>query len=116
MQVGEKMKGDYMKNQYQDVEKLLASKIPVIVYQGQDDLIVSTSGTMKWVDELKHSESKKFKSMNLSTWKVNGNVAGFTKSAGNLTLTIIKDAGHFAPGDSPSNVFEMVKQFITATS
>lgn len=35
------------------VESLLEN-YPVLVYSGQDDLIVDTPGTMTWVDNLNH--------------------------------------------------------------
>ena len=105
-----------MRNQFQDVEKLLNANLPVLVFQGQDDLIVSTSGTMKWVENLKYPQSKDFKNKSFSPFKVNGEMAGSTKSAGKLTLTVLNNAGHFASKGSPRAAFEMMKQFITANS
>lgn len=98
------------------MEKLLDAKIPVWVYQGQDDLIVSNSGTMKWVDEINYSNSKDFRNKNFSQFKVNGALVALTKSSGKLTFTVFLNAGHFAAADSPSAVYEMAKQFISANS
>jgi len=41
------------------VEAVL-EKYPVLIYSGQDDLIVDTPGTMMWVDNLKHKNKEKF--------------------------------------------------------
>lgn len=32
--------------------------MPVLIYNGQDDLIVQTAGTMKWVDRISYSQTK----------------------------------------------------------
>lgn len=114
-EVFEKLAGDYMKDQSSDVERLLGAGLPVLVYQGQDDLIVSPSGTIKWVDELNYSESKKFRNSNLAAWTINGKIVGSSKSAGKLTLTIVHNAGHFVPVRAPLASYQMAKQFIEAS-
>lgn len=40
---------DFMKSEVRIVESLLQKKVPVLIYNGQDDLIVETPGTIKWV-------------------------------------------------------------------
>lgn len=47
-----------MKNEASQIEYLLARNINVIIYQGQDNLITQTSGTMKWVDRLRHDKGE----------------------------------------------------------
>ena len=49
-----------MKNEVSRVEFLLKNNIPVLIYNGQDDLIVQTAGTMKWVEKINFSGSFKF--------------------------------------------------------
>lgn len=48
---------DFMKPEVYRVEVLLAKNIPILVYNGQDDLIVQNPGTMKWVDRLHHTHA-----------------------------------------------------------
>lgn len=43
---------DFMKPEINLVEELLFKGLPVLIYNGQDDLIVQTPGTMKWVDRI----------------------------------------------------------------
>jgi len=43
-----------MKPEVKRVEYLLAEGMPVLIYNGQDDLIVQTTGTMKWVDKINY--------------------------------------------------------------
>lgn len=48
------MKPEFMKNEADRVEYLLNKNVPVLICQGQDDLITQNPGTMKWVDRLRH--------------------------------------------------------------
>ena len=41
-----------MKPEINRVEYLLNKNIPILIYNGQMDLIVSTPGTMRWVDRI----------------------------------------------------------------
>ncbi len=48
---------DFMKTEVDRVSYLLSKGIPVLVYNGQDDLIVQTPGTMKWLERLFYSSA-----------------------------------------------------------
>ena len=48
---------DFMKPEMNRVEFLLNKKVPILVYNGQDDLIVETPWTMRWVDRIYHSDA-----------------------------------------------------------
>jgi carboxypeptidase C (cathepsin A) len=41
-----------MKPEITRVEEILYRGLPVLIYNGQDDLIVQNPGTMKWVDRI----------------------------------------------------------------
>lgn len=43
---------DFMKPEITRVEEILYRGLPVLIYNGQDDLIVQNPGTMKWVDRI----------------------------------------------------------------
>ena len=75
---------DFMKNEVSRVEFLLSKNVPVLVYNGQDDLIVQSAGTMKWVDRLRYSKIDDFKKSLFSSWKIKGKVVGSMKSSGLL--------------------------------
>ena len=49
---------DFMKPEVKRVEYLLAEGIPVLIYNGQDDLIVQTAGSMKWVDKISYGQTQ----------------------------------------------------------
>ena len=64
------------------VEYLLSKNVPVLVYNGQDDLIVQSPGTMKWLDDISYDKSEEFRKKLFSPWKVDGKMVGSMKSAG----------------------------------
>ncbi len=41
-----------MQTEISKVDFLLGKGLPVLIYNGQDDLIVQNAGTMKWADKL----------------------------------------------------------------
>ncbi|XP_031472651.1 serine carboxypeptidase-like 48 [Nymphaea colorata] len=92
--VYEALYADFMYQYVHLVEMLLEAKVNVLIYNGQNDLIVETPGTFKW------------------PWKVKDKVAGFYKIVGNLELRTVNDAGHLVPMDQGENSLEMVKSFV----
>lgn len=52
---------DFMKPEVHRVEYLLAENIPVLIYNGQDDLIVQSAGSMKWVDRISYGQINEFR-------------------------------------------------------
>ena len=110
--VYESLYTDFMQEETKRVEYLLSKNIPVLVYNGQDDLIVQTPGTMKWLDEINFDKADEFRSKLFSPWKVNGQIAGSMKSAGNLELRIVNNAGHLVPMDRPVESLDMATSFV----
>lgn len=101
-----------MMNEVHLVEYCLAKKLPMLIYNGQNDIIVETPGTMRWVEQIQYADSRKFRETLFSTWKVGGKVAGSVKKAGLLEFRIVNNAGHLVPMDQGENALEMVKQFV----
>lgn len=52
---------DFMKPYVNLVEDLLHRNVPVLIYNGQNDLIVETPGTFKWVERLHYADAEKFR-------------------------------------------------------
>ena len=60
--VGEALYEDFMKNEVNLVQQLLLySSIPILIYTGQNDLIVETPGTLRWVEDMHFKEADTFK-------------------------------------------------------
>lgn len=103
---------DFMKNEINLVEELLYRGLPVLIYNGQDDLIVQNPGTMKWVDRIHFTQSEEFRRKLFTPWKINGKVVGAIKSAGLLEFRIVNKAGHLVPMDRPEEALDMASSFI----
>ena len=58
--------------------------MPVLVYNGQDDLLVPPLGAMKWLDGLEHPTAVDFRKLLFSPWKINDQVVGAMKTTGML--------------------------------
>ena len=104
---------DFMKDETSRVEYLLAQEIPVLIYNGQDDLIVTVAGTMRWVDRINYEFSNAFAEANLLPWRGESETFGSRKSAGHLHLYVVNNAGHLVPKDCPKAAQDMAKTFIS---
>ncbi|EOA28419.1 hypothetical protein CARUB_v10024625mg [Capsella rubella] len=100
----------FMKPVIEDVDELLAKGIDVTIYNGQLDVICSTSGTEAWVHKLKWEGLREFKKMEREPLYCESDKAtrGFTKSYKNLHFYWILGAGHFVPVDEPCVALNMV--------
>jgi carboxypeptidase C (cathepsin A) len=96
------------------VESILnTGQLPVLIYNGQDDLIVTSPGTMSWVEKLNWPLADNFTATNFGLWTDNsGNVIGYKKRAGELELRIVNKAGHLVPMDQPNSAISMATDFI----
>ena len=45
-------------------------------------------------------------------WRVNGDLVGYHRVAGNLTQVVFLDAGHMVPQDQPEYAFRLIQQFL----
>ena len=67
---------DFMKTEIERVEYLLHKNMPILIYNGQQDLIVSTPGTMKWVDRIFFAAADEFRDKLFEIWKIGDKVVG----------------------------------------
>ncbi|CAN8320338.1 unnamed protein product [Cochlearia groenlandica] len=108
--VFKEMHADFMKPTIEGVDELLAKGIDVTIYNGQLDVICSTSGTEAWVHKLKWDGLEEFKKMEREPLYCENDIStrGFKKSFKNLHFYWILGAGHFVPVDQPCVAFKMV--------
>ncbi|CAA7028928.1 unnamed protein product [Microthlaspi erraticum] len=104
------MQADFMRHTIQDVDELLAKGINVTIYNGQLDVICSTSGTEAWVHKLKWEGLEEFKKIERQPLYCESDrkTRGFTKSYKNLHFYWILGAGHFVPVDEPCVALKMI--------
>ncbi|XP_028029309.1 vitellogenic carboxypeptidase-like [Bombyx mandarina] len=90
----------------------LLSHYPIMFYSGQLDIIVAYPLTEKFLANLNFSAVIEYKFAPRNIWRVDGDVAGYVRKAGNLTEVLVRNAGHMVPRDQPKWAFELITQFI----
>lgn len=70
-----------------------------MIYNGQNDLIVETPGTFKWVERIHYENAEQFRDTYFSTWKTGTKTSGYFKTVGFLELRTVNNAGHLVPMD-----------------
>jgi len=91
----------------------ILTKIPVMIYNGNYDLICDWMGTAAWSDEMVWPGQQKFLSAPNTTWiGANGQSAGFYKTAMGLVRVVVANAGHMSPFDQPANTQIMVWKYL----
>ncbi len=111
--------GDY----YQSAAPLLVevlAKIPVLLYNGQNDLIVSASSTQKLLLKLANEKDgppwpgkKGYADAQYQPWIVDGEFAGYYQNSGNLHYLSVLGASHMVPLSQPKNAQVMIEAFIS---
>lgn len=80
----------------------------VCIYNGQLDVIVAYPLTESYLEKLKFSQSEYYKLAPRIVWKVDGEIAGYKKQAGNLWDVMIRNAGHMVPRDQPKWIYDLI--------
>ena len=80
----------------------------VWAFSGTEDAVLSTLGTMRWINKLNFTIEKKWKK-----YKVNSQIAGYAqKYKEGLVIVTIKGAGHMAPQDQRTSAFKVLDSFL----
>ncbi|OMJ68336.1 hypothetical protein SteCoe_34255 [Stentor coeruleus] len=106
--------GDIMNSTLPLVEYVLSQNVSVIIYQGQDDLIVPTTSTQAMISKINWSGALNFTNSPKVNWIVNGTLAGYAQSYSYLTFVSILGSGHMTDYYQPYNVKQMVLNFANA--
>ncbi|XP_052896921.1 venom serine carboxypeptidase [Anopheles moucheti] len=80
----------------------------VVIYNGQLDIIVAYPLTMNYVTKLSFPGSDDYKKAPRHIWRVDGEIAGYAKEAGNLVEVLVRNAGHMVPKDRPKWALDLV--------
>lgn len=109
--VFEALSGDFMVPVTNIVGQLLnLTRLSVVVYTGQLDLIVDTIGTMKWIENLQWMGIKSFNNATRSPVGIPGDdTAAFVKSFKNLAVYWILKSGHMVPADAGETALKMLQ-------
>lgn len=91
----------------------LLSNLRVMVYNGQDDLLINTRGVENWFPAINWPYMQGFLKSRKILWKMQNNIVGYVQQYSNMTFVVVQKAGHFSPYDQPAAVFEMVTKFVS---
>jgi len=101
---------DFMKPRIDEIDELLSYGVSVTVYNGQLDVICSTSGAEAWVQKLKWDGLKNFTSLPRQPLHCGSSTLtqAFVRSYKNLHFYWILGAGHFVPANQPCIALDMI--------
>ncbi|XP_058126438.1 venom serine carboxypeptidase [Anopheles ziemanni] len=105
--VEEHLKQDVMRSVMPYLNELL-TKYRVVIYNGQLDIIVAYPLTMNYVTKLNFPGKDEYKTAVRRIWKVDGEIAGYAKEAGNLVEVLVRNAGHMVPKDRPKWALDLL--------
>eukprot|EP01089_Gocevia_fonbrunei_P001131 TRINITY_DN1106_c0_g1_i4.p1 TRINITY_DN1106_c0_g1~~TRINITY_DN1106_c0_g1_i4.p1 ORF type:complete len:345 (+),score=89.25 TRINITY_DN1106_c0_g1_i4:146-1036(+) len=94
-----------------DLPKILAAA-RVLVYNGDQDLIVDFYGQTNLLNGMKWAGQTGFSAARNVTWSVDGHTAGTSRHFENLTYLVVNNAGHMVPHDQPKNALDMLTRFL----
>jgi len=93
--------------------KALLEKRPdlnIMVFSGDDDSVCGTIGTQSWMWNLGYPVTKQW-----SSWKHNGQVAGFEVRFAGIRFATVHGAGHEVPAFKPSQSLQLLQGFLEQT-
>ncbi|KAK7864314.1 hypothetical protein R5R35_009568 [Gryllus longicercus] len=108
--VGRNLMEDFMQSVKPWIEELL-EHYRVLVYNGQLDIIVAYPLTVSYLNTLHWSSAAEYKIASRFPWHVGKDIAGYVKTAGNLTEVLVRDAGHMVPSDQPKWALDLIGRF-----
>jgi len=104
--------GDWMLTFKDAIRSLLEGGVPVLIYHGENDIIVNWMGGQSWTNKLEWSGKAGFAAAKNTTYAVDGADAGSFKSHKGLTFMKLASAGHLVPMDQPKVALDMVSKFL----
>jgi carboxypeptidase C (cathepsin A) len=92
----------------------ILAKIPVMLYNGDCDLICDMDGTASYATQIGWPGQSQYNSAPNTTWNgPSGSAAGTFQSGGGLVRAVVFQAGHMVPFDQPANAQALLWNFLT---
>ncbi|KAM5302888.1 putative serine carboxypeptidase CPVL [Glossophaga mutica] len=93
----------------------LMNNYKVLMYSGQQDIIVAASLTERYLMAVNWEGSQEYKRAERKVWRIfksDQEVAGYVRQVGNFHQLIVRGGGHSLPFDQPLRAFDMINRFI----
>jgi len=102
------------------VRNLLDNNVPVLIYNGDKDLLLNYLGTEQWLYEMSQGNDEfsligNWQATPSNDFQVNSNIVGKSQKSGLLTYIRIFNSGHLVPMDQPLVAKTIFDQFINGT-
>lgn len=102
---------DLLRSVTTDVSELL-SKYRILFFNGQFDIIVAYPLTVDFLRNLNFTSADDYRVAARKIWRVDDEIAGYVKKAGNMTEVLVRNAGHMVPRDQPKWAFDLITRFV----
>jgi vitellogenic carboxypeptidase-like protein len=117
------LKEDWMRGVVDMLVPLLeADDIKVLVYSGQNDIILGPPLTEQFLDALEWKGKDEYLAAERQVWKIesdtlqskNDPIAGYVKAVEKFgfTYAVVRGAGHMAPLDQPERMYDLITSFV----
>jgi carboxypeptidase C (cathepsin A) len=106
---------DLMNSTAPYLSDILSSGLKVLLFGGQDDMMVNSVGILNMIGSMSWSGVSEFLNAQKVLWKIEGQVAGYFQSNNNLTFALVNNAGHMTQFNQPVACKNMVERFINGT-
>ena len=122
--VEEYLKADWFVGVVDMLVPLLESdEVKVLVYSGQNDIILGPPLTENFLDGLDWEGSDEWLATEKELWKIedsgseqskNDPVAGYVTRLEKFgfTYAVVRGAGHMVPGDQPERAYDLISSFV----
>jgi vitellogenic carboxypeptidase-like protein len=111
------LSNDFMQSVADRVAFVAEAGLPVLLYNGQYDVIVNTPSALNWIGQLEWSGQIGFYNAPLQNWIFNnGTPVGLAKNYKNFSFVIVNKAGHMAPEDQLEPSIEMLRRFTSGNN
>jgi len=104
--------GSDISKSYTDDILIALKNTRVMIYNGQDDVVVNTAGVLQYVNSLNWEGIGFWKRSEKRIWTMSEKVKGWVKTYGNLWFVLVNGAGHMVPSDKPKESFNMLGHFL----
>lgn len=83
-----------------------------LFYSGQFDVACAYPLTLNLFEAVEFAGRAHYRRAPRRAWYVDGRLAGYVKTAANLTVAMVRNAGHVAAHDKPEWTYRLVDHFI----
>lgn len=112
--IQQSMTEEFMASKSHHIEQLLrAQTYKVVVATGQLDLTVIHNGVESMLNDFIWSGQTEWNLSRRSIWRgANGQIMGYKREVTNLTMYLIRNAGHMLIGDQPAWNLELINEVL----